>query len=312
MTTLPALNYVSNSARTQGEVKASLEATNTFIRDKFGSESTGWTDVASATTTDIGAASSDNVRITGTTTITGLGTVAAGVRRNIRFAGSLTFTHNGTSLILPGGANITTAANDTCEAISLGSGNWIVVAYQRAAGVISNVAAGNGASVSISNGTATVSAGPTLGTALATTSGTAIDFTSIPSWVKRVAVMFSGVSISGTDNILIQLGNSGGVVSTGYVSVGTVTAGSTSATAGTSGFLIAAGNAGYAFHGHITFLNMNGNVWTGIGAFANTATSTYLASTAGSVDISSTLDRVRITTSGSNTFDAGTINIMYE
>ena len=178
--------------------------------------------------------------------------------------------------------------------------------------VVNSLTTTGAASVSANTGAVTLTVSPTRAVAQASTSGTSIDFTSIPSWVKRVAVMFSGVSISGTDNILIQLGNSGGVVSTGYVSVGTVTAGSTSATAGTSGFLIAAGNAGYAFHGHITFLNMNGNVWTGIGAFANTATSTYLASTAGSVDISSTLDRVRITTSGSNTFDAGTINIMYE
>ena len=91
-------------------------------------------DVASATTTDIGAATTDYVRITGTTTITGLGTATAGVRRLIRFEGVLTFTHNATSLILPGAANITTAAGDRCEAISLGSGNWIVTWFQPASG----------------------------------------------------------------------------------------------------------------------------------------------------------------------------------
>ena len=92
-------------------------------------------DVASATTTDIGAAASRNVRITGTTTITGLGTVAAGIARLVRFAGALTLTHNGTSLILPGGANIATAANDAARFVSLGSGNWICTRYQRAAGL---------------------------------------------------------------------------------------------------------------------------------------------------------------------------------
>lgn len=92
-------------------------------------------DVASATTTDIGAAASNNVRITGTTTITGLGTAAAGITRNIRFAGALTLTHNGTSLILPGGANITTAANDTATALSLGSGNWVVTNYKKQSGL---------------------------------------------------------------------------------------------------------------------------------------------------------------------------------
>lgn len=96
--------------------------------------SADWVDVASATTTDIGAAASLKIRITGTTTITGLGTVASGTMRIVRFADSLTLTHNGTSLIIPGGANITTAANDTMMAISLGSGNWLVVDYQKASG----------------------------------------------------------------------------------------------------------------------------------------------------------------------------------
>lgn len=90
------------------------------------------TDVASASTCDIGAAATSEVRITGTTTITSFGTSNAGVRRRGRFAGALTLTHNATSLILPGGANITTAANDSFEAVSLGSGNWQVTHYQRA------------------------------------------------------------------------------------------------------------------------------------------------------------------------------------
>lgn len=92
-------------------------------------------DVASAATTDIGAAASMNVRITGTTTITSLGTVAAGTVRNCRMAGALTLTHNATSLVLPaGGANIATAAGDCFEAESLGSGNWVVRGYQKADG----------------------------------------------------------------------------------------------------------------------------------------------------------------------------------
>lgn len=91
-------------------------------------------DIASATTTDIGAATGNYVVITGTTTITGLGTVQAGTRREVNFSGILTLTHNGTSLILPTGANITTAAGDTATFISLGSGNWVCINYQRASG----------------------------------------------------------------------------------------------------------------------------------------------------------------------------------
>jgi hypothetical protein len=90
-----------------------------------------WADVASAATTNLSATSS-NVRITGTTTITSFGTADSGLMRNLRFAAALTLTHNASSLILPGGANITTAAGDTAVAISLGSGNWVVVDYQPA------------------------------------------------------------------------------------------------------------------------------------------------------------------------------------
>jgi hypothetical protein len=90
--------------------------------------------LASASTTDLGAQTSPAIQVTGTTTITSFGTVAAGVRRFVRFAGALTLTHNATSLILPGGANITTAANDRLIARSLGSGNWLVEVYQKADG----------------------------------------------------------------------------------------------------------------------------------------------------------------------------------
>jgi hypothetical protein len=85
------------------------------------------TDIASATTTNIGAATGEFVDITGTTTITGLGTIAAGIERTLRFTGALTLTHNATSLILPGGANITTYNGYIALFRSLGSGNWVLI-----------------------------------------------------------------------------------------------------------------------------------------------------------------------------------------
>ncbi len=100
--------------------------------------------VASATTTDLGAVTSQNVQITGTTTITSFGTKTAGTIRRGRFAGVLTLTHNATSLILPGAANITTAANDTFEAVSLGAGNWLVYFYQKASGAAITSSGGGG------------------------------------------------------------------------------------------------------------------------------------------------------------------------
>lgn len=94
--------------------------------------STKGTDIASAGTTNLAAATGVFVHITGTTTITAFGSAAAGVERDLVFDGILTLTHNSTSLILPGGANIATAAGDTATAISEGSGNWRVVSYNRA------------------------------------------------------------------------------------------------------------------------------------------------------------------------------------
>ena len=89
-------------------------------------------DVASAATVDLGAVVGRFVDVTGTTTITSFGTVAAGIWRIVTFTGALTLTHNATSLILPGGLNITTAAGDSILAESLGSGNWRVVFYMPA------------------------------------------------------------------------------------------------------------------------------------------------------------------------------------
>lgn len=95
--------------------------------------------LASSATVDLSTATGTVVNITGTTTITALGTVSSGAKRVLVFAGILTLTHNATSLILPGAANITTAAGDVATMRSKGSGNWVCVSYQRASGgMISN------------------------------------------------------------------------------------------------------------------------------------------------------------------------------
>lgn len=93
-----------------------------------------WTDIASAATVNIGAETTANLRVTGTTAISAFDTADSGTVRWLRFAAALTLTHNATSLILPGAANITTAAGDTCCVKSLGSGNWVCLFYQKASG----------------------------------------------------------------------------------------------------------------------------------------------------------------------------------
>ena len=90
--------------------------------------------IASASTTDLGTIAEGYINITGTTTITALGTPTNKVEYTVKFAGILTLTHNGTSLILPGGANITTAAGDIARFRHEGSGNWRCTGYQKANG----------------------------------------------------------------------------------------------------------------------------------------------------------------------------------
>lgn len=101
--------------------------------------------VPSATSTPIGAAASNNITVSGVATITSFDNVTAGIVRYVTFSGVLTLTHNATSLILPGGANITTAAGDTAAFQSLGSGNWRCLFYQKADGT---ALAGNTAAAS--------------------------------------------------------------------------------------------------------------------------------------------------------------------
>lgn len=151
-------------------------------------------------------------------------------------------------------------------------------------------------------------------TAVASTSGTSIDFTSIPSWVRRITVMFNGVSTSGTSLPIVQLG-SGSVTTSGYSSAGS-TNGATSANITTGLLVNGRGTASSARIGNLILSNITGNTWvmSGVTGANDASTPSYDTwSVYGSIALSGTLDRVRITTvNGTDTFDAGTINIIYE
>jgi hypothetical protein len=152
------------------------------------------------------------------------------------------------------------------------------------------------------------------GTAVASTSGTSIDFTGLPSWVKRVTVMFSGVSTNGTSSLQVQLGDSGGFETSSYLGAESTSVGAT-ASVHSAGFIIKTNVAAASiFHGVVVLalLNSSTNTWAESGNIA-TSTTTQVGVSAGSKALSATLDRVRITTvGGTDTFDAGTINILYE
>ena len=152
------------------------------------------------------------------------------------------------------------------------------------------------------------------GTAVASTSGTSIDFTSIPSWVKRITVMFQGVSTNGTSTPQIQVG-AGSITTTGYNSCGTVISATAvvATTNSTTGLILGAGGAAADIrHGSAILTLLGSNTWTitGILGYSSGTVSCYFG---GSIALGGTLDRVRITTiNGTDTFDAGSINILYE
>jgi hypothetical protein len=150
------------------------------------------------------------------------------------------------------------------------------------------------------------------GTAVASTSGTSIDFTSIPSWVKRITVVYDGVSTNGTSNPLLQLGDSGGVETTGYLGNGGYLSTGSAQTSFTNGFGLPTIAQAYTMYGQIIVSNLSGNKWVAMGLVTVPVVG-YSMYTAASKELSATLDRIRITTvNGTDTFDAGSINILYE
>ena len=150
------------------------------------------------------------------------------------------------------------------------------------------------------------------GTSVASTSGTSIDFTGLPSWVKRITVLFAGVSTNGTSQFLIQLGDAGGIENTGYVSSSTGFTGTAGSTiSSTAGFIISYDTASYIASGSIVLNFVGANLWVGSGV-GKLATGVSFAA-GGDKTLSDTLTQIRLTTvGGTNTFDAGSINILYE
>ena len=216
---------------TAGTLASKADATDLLTKlDKAGGTLTGAlnsapaVDIASAATTAIGAANSNLVRVTGTVTITSLGVIAAGVCRTVTFAGALVLTHNAASLILPGGANITTAVGDVAEFVSLGGGNWRCSMYQKASGqavavsllpntVITSIIDAGGTSFTATSGrhylmrqaiTATLPAAPA--------AGDTIYFT---SWTPGWAIVRNGKLISGlAENLAVDIGGTGNAAKT--------------------------------------------------------------------------------------------------
>ena len=216
-----------------------------------------------------------------------------------------------------GGGVIVTS--DATGNLNIQSGGSTVVAVTSTGATVTGTLAATGSITGSSTvaGSTGILYPLTSGTAVASTSGTSIDFTGIPSWVKRITVMFNGVSTNGTSDILIQIG-AGSVTTSGYTGTASSAVLSGVTVAGnnyTSGYGIRnGGSSGAAIvrQGLCTICLVGSNVWTESGIFSH-SNEVGMNWTAGNVTLGGTLDRVRITTSnGTDTFDAGSINILYE
>jgi len=150
------------------------------------------------------------------------------------------------------------------------------------------------------------------GTAIATTSGTSHDFTGIPAWVQRVDIIFNEVSTNGTVNRLVQLGDSGGIETSGYLGAGSLIGSTVGSTLYAIGFGIRLASATDTWSGIISLLKISGNTWVASGVLS-TSNAANTLTVAGSKTLTGDLTTVRITTvNGTDTFDAGSVNIIYE
>lgn len=241
----------------------------------------------------------------------GLGTISTQDANNVAITGGAI---SGLSSGLPVASGGTGRATLTANNVILGNGT----------SAVSFVAPSTNGNVLTSNGTTWTSTAPAVingntiqrATAIASTSGTAIDFTGIPSWAKKITIIFYNVSTSGTANKLVQVGitgaSAGTFVTTGYNSTCiTYRSGSTgSTTTSTAGFIVASSAAADVVSGSMLLLNITSNTWVSSVQFkANTL---YCGNGGGDIVLSNTLDRVRITTVATDSFDLGTINLMYE
>ena len=142
--------------------------------------------------------------------------------------------------------------------------------------------------------------------------GTSINFPGIPSTAKRITVMLNAVSTNGASVVLIRVG-SGSAQSTGYNSITTsVSSGGATVATSTSGFVVVGSSSTGSRFGSMVLTQLSGNTWVAEGGFYEASTG-FHGNIAGAVAVSGVLDRVSVaTTNGTDTFDAGSINVLYE
>lgn len=151
----------------------------------------------------------------------------------------------------------------------------------------------------------------TRATAVNSTSGTSVDFTSIPSWVKRISFVLRGVGATATNILLARIGDSGGYSSTGYSSRYNSFDGSPNGNSVTNGFGLTLTSTATETTGSFTITNISGNIWVCSGTLANNASGGSISVFSGYKTLTGVLDRVQLVVS-TGTFNAGSVTIIYE
>ena len=223
---------------------------------------------------------------------------------NIQSGGSTVVAVTSAGVAVTGTLSATGAVTLTTALPVLQGGTGVTTSTGTGAGVHSV-----GPSISSAVMTTMASSVITSGTTVASTSGTSIDFTGIPSWVKRITVMLSGVSTNGSSAKLIQIG-AGSITSTGYIAA-SIQFTANASVGSTAGFPIYGNSTADTVCGSLVLTTLGSNIWVASGNAA--PVNAQLAITAGGVTLGGTLDRVRFTTvNGTDAFDAGSVNILYD
>jgi len=229
--------------------------------------------------------------VTGTTNFSAM-TVESGNFFMLQFDGALTITH-GSGIELPGAANLTTATGDRlmCYATAADTVEVMSVELETAA-----------------------SAGFTLGTEQATTSGTSITFGSIPAGTTMIVVMTEGVSFGTENQLLLQIGDAGGIETSGYVSTGLKTTDGAISGGGssTAGFRSASVGTGDLFTIQFTLALKDSSNFTWISSHQGKSTTANCDHGGGDKSLSAELTQLKLSGHAGATFDAGSVNIMYQ
>lgn len=232
---------------------------------------------SAATTCDIGAATTKNINITGTTGITAFPAAAAGTERWLKFAAVLTLTYNATSLILPGLANLTVAAGDKIRAVSLGGGNWELSQYEPALFNSNKL-------------------GRKVGATLVPAGLASYVYTGIPAGVAQFTVHLRNVVYNAVAQQFIRVGPAAGVVTTGYEgSTGINASGSATNIPLSTSILLDNGASNTTVNGDITFTRVPGTFdWEFSGQFTAQVGTPHSNFVQGGILLAAELDRFQV------------------